>query len=58
MSQDDPRAFRPHLTGRDLLRAQERLVAAVLRAPSLLSVTRLAGLSRHHFPPELAAVYD
>jgi len=58
ISQDDPRAFRPHLTGCDLFKAQERLVAAVLRAPSLSSTIRVAGLGRHHFSPELAAVYD
>jgi hypothetical protein len=58
MSQDDPRAFRSHLTGPDLFRAQERLVAAVLRAPSLSPVIRLAGLSRRHFPPKLAAAFD
>jgi AraC-like DNA-binding protein len=58
MSQDDPRAFRGHLTGHDLFRIQERLVAAILRAPSLSSVIRVAGLSRHHFPTELTSVFD
>jgi len=58
MSQDDPRAFRSHLTGGDLYHAQERLVAAILRAPSLSPVVRLAGLSRRHFPSELAGVFD
>jgi hypothetical protein len=58
MSQDDSRAFRPHLTGHDLYRAQERLVAAILRAPSLSPTVRIAGLGRHHFPRELAVVYD
>jgi hypothetical protein len=58
MSQDDPRAFRDHLTGRDLFRAQERLIAAILRAPSLSPVIRLAGLNRHHFPFELATAFD
>jgi hypothetical protein len=58
MSQDDPRAFRSHLAGRDLYRAQERLIAAILRAPSLSSVIRVASLSRHHLPSELATVFD
>ena len=53
----DPRAFRSHLSGRDLFRAQERFVAALLRAPGLVPTVRVVGLGRQHFQPQLAAPF-
>src|ERR1700704_913591 len=53
----DPRAFRSHLSGRELFRAQERFVAALLRAPGLVPTVRVVGLGRQHFQPQLAAPF-
>jgi hypothetical protein len=44
MTQDDSRAFRPHLSGRDLNVAQERLVAAIVRCPGLVPTVRASPL--------------
>jgi hypothetical protein len=51
-------SFRAHLTGRDLQRAQERLTAAILRAPSLASAVRLAGLDEQYIDPVLRLVFE
>jgi hypothetical protein len=40
MEIEDGRAFRPQLAGRDRVRAQEKLIAAVLRGPSLAPTVR------------------
>jgi hypothetical protein len=58
MTQDDSRAFRPHLRGRDLNVAQERLVAAIVRCPGLLPTVRAAGVNRQHFQPDFRAAFD
>jgi hypothetical protein len=46
------------LAGRDLFRAQERLIAAILRAPSLASAVRVAGLDPQHIHPGFRYVFE
>jgi hypothetical protein len=50
-------AFRPHLSDADLIRAQERLIGAVLRGPSLAAAVRVAGLVPQRIQPELRAAF-
>jgi hypothetical protein len=54
MTQNDSRAFRAHLSGGELIRAQERFIAALLRSPGSVAVVRVAGLTKDYFPPQLA----
>jgi hypothetical protein len=58
MTREDARVFRPHLNGDDLFRAQERLIAALMRRPALVPRVRLANLGREDFSPELAPLFD
>jgi hypothetical protein len=58
MEINDSRASRPHLVGRDLLGAQERFIAAILRGPGLAAAARTAGLNRQHICPELHSAFE
>ena len=58
MEISDSRAFRPYLAGHDLFRAEERLIAAILRGPTLASAVRVAGLDRQHIDPKLRPVFE
>ena len=58
MEINDSRASRPHLVGRDLLGAQERFIAAILRGPGLAAAARTAGLTRQHIHPELHSAFE
>jgi hypothetical protein len=48
---NDPRAYRPHLDGAALLDAEERLLAALLRAPGLWPSAARAGITEWHLQP-------
>ena len=58
MHDDDGRAFRPHLSGAELLRAQERFLTALLRCPSLCANTSRSNITRRHFPSSLRFIFD
>jgi hypothetical protein len=55
---DDGRAFRPHLAGAELLRAQERFLAALLRCPSLWANASRSNIRCRHFPSSLRSIFD
>ena len=58
MQQDDGRAFRPHLAGAGLLRAQERFVATLLRCPGLWANASRSNITSRHFPSSLRSLFD
>jgi hypothetical protein len=55
---DDGRAFRPHLAGAELLGAQERFLAALLRCPSLWGNASRSNIRCRHFPSSLRSIFD
>ena len=55
---DDGRAFRPHLGGAELLGAQERFLAALLRCPSLWGNASRSNITCAHFPSSLRSIFD
>ena len=57
MQHDDPRAFRPHLTGAELFHAQERLLAALMQAPTLWQAAARSNIGAHHFHPSLRPIF-
>jgi hypothetical protein len=52
------RAFRPHLSGIDLERAQEKFLAALLRSPSLWASAARSNIGRSYFSASLRPVFD
>ena len=58
MEISDSRAFRPHLRGLELDRAQEKFLATVLRSPGLWSSAARSKIGRHHFSVSLRPIFD
>jgi hypothetical protein len=58
MQQDDPRAFRPHLAGANLIHAQEKFLASLMRAPSLWRAAARSNVRSHHFHPSLRPIFE
>jgi hypothetical protein len=54
----DPQAFGVLLTGEALHTAQQNVVMAAMRRPSLGSSMKEVGLSEQHFPPDLRAAFN
>jgi hypothetical protein len=55
---NDPRAYFSRLQGAELHRAQERLIAALARRPTLLPLIARTRITRRSFPPPWRSAFD